>query len=202
VRAEPSALLELRKSHGQLASAQLYVGRTSPLKLSLRAGGKLQLSADATYENLAPELFGSPWLPAELKQAEICELLDRARQRIHAAFVRGEAVAQTGLMRRYGLFGRERDPLIALDCEFERLVKHGWTGEPLLRLAQAKLKTRLLAREPKLATPLAFVPVVAAPNVMLEWRPRRAVPGLRLWRLSDEGELLDERRLDDPVTGS
>jgi len=98
---------------------QLYLGRTSPLEVRGRPGGRVRLHADRTYTAMAPALFGR-----DLDRAELARLAGRLEAHAeHAAgsalssFLDGEAVVHAGLMRSYGPLATVAAPFLALDSE-------------------------------------------------------------------------------------
>lgn len=106
----------------------------------------------------------------------------------------GTAAAQVAShVHRFRALGRE-DP--------------GWETGAIRRFAVAKRAARLLPYAPRIATPTPIVPVIAAPDARGDWvaRWRKALgpalarcpellAGLRVWRLSPAGEILEEERL-------
>lgn len=106
-------------------SVQLYWGRTSPLEIQLREGGRVRLVANRTYQAGSEHLFADavdlhrlsalrPDLLAHLDRADI--LLGDVNPR-RSALRKGEATCHAGLMRRYGHSWQSGDEFVAVDSE-------------------------------------------------------------------------------------
>jgi hypothetical protein len=135
------AHLEFRRSRGTRGALQLYLGRTALLTVRSRARHRFDLTADASYRAIAPDLFDRAWSSADLARLapDLRAYLHAAHARIAAAFTRGEAIAHAGLLRRYGLRHRPDDPLLAVDSE----VRVGFPSQPDCRRFEAELRARL-----------------------------------------------------------
>lgn len=103
----------------RLGGVQLYVGRTSPMEVRGRPGGRLQLHADPFYRAMAPALFATDFdAPTLARAAEALRAhAERAATETHRSFVDGEAVVHAGLMRHYGPLADADAPFVALDSE-------------------------------------------------------------------------------------
>jgi hypothetical protein len=107
---------ERNRKHGCI---HVYLGRTSPLQIEGRHDDDVQLAADATYQDLCPELFGRMSV-SELgaRAADLEAHLELCRDEVApSGFLEGEGAVHAGLMRRYGLDWSGDDPLLAVDSE-------------------------------------------------------------------------------------
>ncbi|MFZ5476681.1 MAG: hypothetical protein ACOZNI_07900 [Myxococcota bacterium] len=145
--AEPGMHLQLRRSRGGRArgSVQLYLGRTSPLEVVAASAGLFRLGTHRTYAVLDPELFARDRTYGEVGGLRPrLEAFVRGVQRTAAAsFTDGEAVAQVGLLRRYGPLARAGDPFVALDSE----VVIGFDSRPDRDRYEASLRADLQLRD-------------------------------------------------------
>ena len=103
----------------RLGGVQLYVGRTSPMEVRGRPGGRLQLHADRFYRAMAPALFATDFDAPSLARAgdALRAHAQNAATQTHRSFVDGEAVVHAGLMRHYGPLADADVPFVALDSE-------------------------------------------------------------------------------------
>ena len=122
VKSSPHHRLDFRKTKNEYGTIELYVGRTSPVKIiGRKSGSKIKLDADAGYKLLSPSLFRitDPHhkdLENEIRK-HINLVTDPKINKALKSFTEGEAVSHMGMMRRFGLFHRPNDPLIAVDSE-------------------------------------------------------------------------------------
>jgi hypothetical protein len=114
VRLNAQTRLEFRPGD----TVHLYLGRTSLLETRLRTSGDVEFSSHAEYACLTEELFGVhsvecvPGLSQRVRDHVVA-----CQHRASPSFTDGEAVVQTGLMRRYSLNHTTGDPILALDSE-------------------------------------------------------------------------------------
>jgi hypothetical protein len=107
------------RGDGKRGGIQVYFGRTSPLEIIWGAKGAIRLRAYAQYEKLSPSLFRAKLGADRLGEimGELRAHLESAGKSVSATFIDGEAVAQAGMLRRYGLDFRSGDPFVAVDSE-------------------------------------------------------------------------------------
>lgn len=127
VKSDERSRLDFRRALGdrRRGTIQLYFGRTSPLEVRVVSPGEVELTADQQYRD--PELFGRHAV-ANLTaiRTNLWDHLAAVHLKTRDAFTKGEAVSHNGLMRRYGLYFRPEDPLLAIDSEVRvGFKKHG-----------------------------------------------------------------------------
>jgi hypothetical protein len=119
--ARAGAHVQTRRDRGgrRHGGIQLYLGRTSPLEVRARPGGRFQLHADPFYRAMAPALFATDFDVAALARAAdaLRAHAEDAATRTHRSFLDGEAVVHAGLMRHYGPLAPADAPFVALDSE-------------------------------------------------------------------------------------
>lgn len=119
------------RKHGAL---QLYVGRTSPLEIVSKAGGRVRIDAHDVYREISPELFGT-YDPLEWERVApaLRQHLDAVESRYSSQLTEGEAITHTGLTRCYSLDFSRGDRLVTVDSE----VVVGFRGDERYRTGTA-----------------------------------------------------------------
>jgi hypothetical protein len=124
VKSSPHHRLDFRNAPDESGAVQLYVGRTSPIKIiGHKSGRKITLVGADSYKSMSPSLFRitDPHhkdLENEIRK-HINLVIDPKINKALKSFTEGEAESHMGMMRRFGLFHRPNDPLIAVDSEIE-----------------------------------------------------------------------------------
>lgn len=120
VRGDDIVRVDFRREDGdrKWGAIQVYMGRTSPLEVVGRSRGRVKLSAHKEYVAVTPSIFASVSVAKLLSmRTALRGHLRECRSRATHSFVEGEAVSHTGMVRRYGMFFRRGDPLLAVDSE-------------------------------------------------------------------------------------
>jgi hypothetical protein len=102
-----------RKGHGYF---EVYCGRTGLLRVHSVSDGFV-LKADASYERIAPSLFGKRLESLSSAESAIREYLDKTARNAALALVGGEGRLQAGLGRAHGLLASRHCHALLLDRE-------------------------------------------------------------------------------------
>lgn len=117
------AHIQFRKASGKRVRGgiQLYLGRTSPLECIGKSDRRVELTADKSYRDVTPGIFGHAMPVADLHRigSDLRTHVADCTRMANRSFLNGEAVAHAGLMRRYGMGHRTGDPLLAVDSEVQ-----------------------------------------------------------------------------------
>jgi len=117
------AHVQFRKAAGVRVKGgiQLYLGRTSPLEVIGKPKGYVELIADEFYQQVTPELFGRRMPVAELQRitAAVEAHVRDCTKITNKSFLDGEAIANAGMMRRYGIGHMPTDPVLVVDSEVQ-----------------------------------------------------------------------------------
>lgn len=118
VRADDRLRMEFRRADQtrRWGGIQIYQGRTSPLEVLGQPTATVKLAADREYRKHSPGLFVGPVDPARV-ESELRRHLALCTAAARAQFAGGEGAIHNALLRRYGLFYRDGDPMVAVDSE-------------------------------------------------------------------------------------
>lgn len=119
-RSDEQMRIEFRRDQDNRSqgSIQVYYGRTSPFQVVGRARSPAVLEADETYRQLSSSLF-APSVDLGAAEADLRRHLAACLAASPSALVGGEGKVHNALLRRYGVFFREGDPLLAVDSEIQ-----------------------------------------------------------------------------------